>query len=90
MSEIASCLNNLGRLDDAIAACDLAEEFDADGYWHIPYVRACILAKRAGSTEEIVQLLARAIELDEVTRSRIRDDPDLDRLRDTPEFRALP
>ena len=89
MSEVASCLNNLGRLDDALAACDLAEELDADGYWHIPYVRACILAKGSGLTEEIVRLLAQSLERDEVVRTRIRDDPDLDRVRDTPEFRTL-
>jgi tetratricopeptide (TPR) repeat protein len=86
MSEIANCLNNLGRFDDALGACDLAADLDPD-YWHVPYVRACILAKTSGKVDEIVRLLVRAIELDPVARARISDDPDLVRVRDDPRLR---
>lgn len=88
MSEVASCLHNLGRHGDALAAIELAAELD-EGYWHVPYVRACILAKTSGALAEIVALLRRAIELDPSCRALIIGDPDFESIRDRAEFRAL-
>ena len=72
----ASCLNNLGRLDEALADLDKAQSFAAD-YWHIPYVRACTLAKRGGDRAEIVALMKRAVKLEPGRRAQILGEPDL-------------
>ncbi|MFO7567739.1 MAG: tetratricopeptide repeat protein [Enhygromyxa sp.] len=88
MSELASCLNNLGRYDDALAANDLAAELDP-GYWHVPYVRACILAQTDAPLLEIIRLLEQTIELDPSRRRHIAEDPDFDAIRSAPEFMAL-
>lgn len=88
MSEVASCLNNLGRYDDALAAIELAGELDAT-YWHVPYVRACILAQTGSPLEDIVRLLERTLELDPGRRGQIAEEPDFDAIRSTPEFLAL-
>lgn len=88
MSEVASCLNNLGNYEDALAAVALAAELEPE-VWHVPYVQACVLAKTDGPLAKIIALLARAIELSPDHREMIADDPDFEAIRASAAFRAL-
>lgn len=90
LAGLASCLNNLGQLDDALAALELAAELDAD-HWYVPYVRACVLARRPGpiDVDSIAALLGRVLALDPSRRAQIEREPDLAQVREQPAIRRL-
>jgi tetratricopeptide (TPR) repeat protein len=76
LSGKASCLHNLGRVDEAHACVD--EALDAGGdYWHAHYVKACILARTGGDRDEIIAFARRALELEPAKRAQIVEEPDL-------------
>ena len=54
----------------------------------VVYNAACFEAM-TGKTEEAIGLLQRAVEIDERVKENIRDDSDLDSLREDPRFEAL-
>lgn len=81
LSGKASCLQNLGRFDEARACVDEALEL-ADDYWHAFYVKACVLARTGGDRAEILDLVRRAVELEPDKRAQIADEPDLAAYRD--------
>ncbi|PRP91388.1 Tetratricopeptide repeat protein [Enhygromyxa salina] len=88
MSELASCYCNLGHYGDALAAVELAAELASD-YWHVPYVRACVLARTGAPLADVITSLARALELEPGRRELIAGDPDFETIRERAEFRAL-
>jgi tetratricopeptide (TPR) repeat protein len=87
-STVAGCLNNLGRLDEALVHA--ARALDVDGkHWHAHYVTACVLAKRGGDRAAIFDHLRRVVALWPAAPAELAVEPDLAPLRDDPAFRKL-
>jgi tetratricopeptide (TPR) repeat protein len=82
------CLNNLDRLDEAIACCEKALAHDKK-HWHAHYTIACALAKRDGDRDEIYRHLRRVVAIWPAGRAELAVEPDLSPLRDEPAFRKI-
>lgn len=83
----AATLIKLKRYDDALNDCERVITLDptvADAY----YNKACIKAK-VSNEEETFVLLKKAFELDSSLRAHAKEDPDLQNVRERPEFREL-
>jgi tetratricopeptide (TPR) repeat protein len=88
LSTRGGCLNNLGRLDEALACSEQALALDKS-QWHSHLVIACVLAKRDGDRKEILRRLRRVIALWPEGRAELASEPDLAVLRGEPAFEKL-
>jgi len=86
---VANTLREAGRIDESRAVMDKAMA-DRPEMWELPYNAACLEALSA-SVDEALEYLRRALEMappEEIARY-LREDSDLDNLRDDPRFQEL-
>jgi len=77
-----------GRIDESRAVMEKAMR-DQPEHWALPYNAAC-LAALAGNTDEAIDWLHKALELNhEEIYGYLREDSDLDNIRDDPRFQEL-
>ncbi len=85
---VAQGLQSAGRMDEARSVMQKAMADQPDS-WALPYDAACLEAL-SGNAGEAIALLRRALELDQdEIYGYLREDGDLDSLRDDPSFREL-
>jgi adenylate cyclase len=83
----ATALAEIGRNDDALRECAQAQELTANDPLML-YNVTCVYS-RLGEPRRAVEVLRQAIAAGYENFSWLRNDPDLDALRDDPDFKAL-
>ena len=85
---VAYTLQRAGDMDGCRAVMDKAMAAQPDS-WALPYNLGCLEAL-AGNTDEAITALGRALELnDEDIHHYLREDTELDNIRDDPRFQEL-
>jgi tetratricopeptide (TPR) repeat protein len=90
----AMARNNLGTAyflmgEESLAVQEFLAALRIDGVYVSPYYNLASLYARRGDTGQAVAFLTRALAIDPAVLSWLREDPDFDGIKGTPEFQRL-